>query len=302
MFRFIIYLFMAAPFLLSAQQGTTLEEYRYLTKGYAYQKEMGLDATKEGYTIRSLFKHENGIQFLGLYAIQVLQPQAILAVIKDSNQKERYLCMPNNEAAESIKKLYKENKTKILVGQQMREKYDEALRSLVFQMASPINFAQIPKPNQTMDPYDPKLELTSKGIPVQTDRINNQPPSQTTLPAVDRPNEYSTKTVDIPVTPTTEETAKTANSNALASVGGALKGRPLAKPIVVTESHSKRGKVVIKLCVDKEGMVTYAKFTQRGSTTLDADLKEIALQNAKQARFSAGMEEEQCGTIEYHFK
>ena len=38
--------FLIFPVILLAQSETTIEEYKYLTKGYAYQKEMGLDGIK----------------------------------------------------------------------------------------------------------------------------------------------------------------------------------------------------------------------------------------------------------------
>ena len=47
----IIFLIILLPTFVFAQEGMTLDEYRYLTKGFAYQKEMGLDASKAGYQI-----------------------------------------------------------------------------------------------------------------------------------------------------------------------------------------------------------------------------------------------------------
>ena len=62
-FNFVLLFF---PIMLLAQSETTLDEYKYLTKGYAYQKEMGLDGGKEGYAIKSLFTASNGIEFRSL--------------------------------------------------------------------------------------------------------------------------------------------------------------------------------------------------------------------------------------------
>ena len=59
---------------------------------------------------------------------------------------------------------------------------------------------------------------------------------------------------------------------------------------------------MIKVCVNKTGSVISADYTQKGSTTNDATLINIAKRNAMKFKFTAGDVEQQCGTITYDFK
>jgi len=85
-------------------------------------------------------------------------------------------------------------------------------------------------------------------------------------------------------------------------VGGDLagRGRPTFSPRV-TDDSQKQGTVVINVCVDADGSVVSARFTQRGSTTNDATLKNLAVANAKRWKFPKGSGTD-CGTITYTFK
>ena len=62
--------------------------------------------------------------------------------------------------------------------------------------------------------------------------------------------------------------------------------------------------MVVELCVDQSGQVIQnsVKFTQRGSTTTDAQLVNAAIRNAKSWGFNQGSVDRQCGTITYNFK
>lgn len=85
-------------------------------------------------------------------------------------------------------------------------------------------------------------------------------------------------------------------------VGGGLGSRGIVNSPKVTDNSQKTGRVVIKVCVGSTGSVVSAEFTQRGSTTTDSRLRQIAVANAKKYKFSRGGPEKQCGTITYDFK
>ena len=85
------------------------------------------------------------------------------------------------------------------------------------------------------------------------------------------------------------------------SVGGGLGNRGVMASPRVTDNSQKQGTVVVRVCVDQTGRVIEAEFTQGGSTSADPTLKRIAVENARQWRFSAGQVEKQCGTITYKF-
>ena len=85
-------------------------------------------------------------------------------------------------------------------------------------------------------------------------------------------------------------------------VGGGLRGRGVRRAPEIIDNSQKAGRVVISVCVDKLGNVMSADYTQRGSTTSDRRLVDLAKQNARRYLFSEGSQDEQCGTITYDFK
>lgn len=85
-------------------------------------------------------------------------------------------------------------------------------------------------------------------------------------------------------------------------VGGGLGNRGVVHEPIITDSSQKIGKVVVNVCVDKAGRVISSKFTQKGSTTTDSKLIEIAEKGAAQYQFSPSEVSEQCGTITVDFK
>jgi len=64
---------------------------------------------------------------------------------------------------------------------------------------------------------------------------------------------------------------------------------------------NKIGRVVIEVCVDRLGNVISADFTQRGSSTLNLELREAALSYAILYKFMPSNDSIQCGTITFNF-
>ncbi len=85
-------------------------------------------------------------------------------------------------------------------------------------------------------------------------------------------------------------------------VGGGLGNRGVLHEPRISDASQKTGRVVISVCVDKNGKVIKADYTQKGSTTTDSELKEIARKAALQFKFTDSAVEEQCGTITVDFK
>lgn len=86
------------------------------------------------------------------------------------------------------------------------------------------------------------------------------------------------------------------------TVGGGLGSRGRVNSPPVKENSQASGIVVLNVCVDSEGNVVSATYTQKGSTTGDINLKNAAIKNANQWKFSKGGPDKQCGTITYNFK
>lgn len=85
-------------------------------------------------------------------------------------------------------------------------------------------------------------------------------------------------------------------------VGDGLANRGVKSAPVLQDKSQNAGKVVISVCVDRKGNVIKAEFTQRGSTTSNAQLVDLAKRNASRYVFSESDLDEQCGTISYDFK
>jgi TonB family protein len=85
-------------------------------------------------------------------------------------------------------------------------------------------------------------------------------------------------------------------------VGGGLGSRGVLHEPQINDRSQKTGRVVISVCVDKNGKVYKAEYTQKGSTTTDSELKEIARKAALQFKFTPSEIEDQCGTITVDFK
>ncbi|MCB0508398.1 MAG: cell envelope integrity protein TolA [Bacteroidetes bacterium] len=86
------------------------------------------------------------------------------------------------------------------------------------------------------------------------------------------------------------------------SAGYNLAGRTW-NPYMIKDDSQKTGKVVVMIKVDRSGKVIYAKYQQKGSTTTDPYLIQIAEDGAMRTKFSANPNavEEQVGTITYKF-
>ncbi len=85
-------------------------------------------------------------------------------------------------------------------------------------------------------------------------------------------------------------------------VGGGLGSRGIVNSPRVTDSSQEQGIVVIKVCVNANGNVISAEYTQSGSTTNSNNLRQKAIANAKKWKFSKSHIDKQCGTIRYVFK
>ena len=121
----IVLTFILFPILLLAQEGTTMDEYKYLTKGFAYQKEMGLDGSKAGYAVKPLFSASNGVGFQGLFSDENQKLKGVIVVM---NQKDKsvYLGLPTNDSDAELKEMADEDVREKL-NLKSKEKYDKAL-------------------------------------------------------------------------------------------------------------------------------------------------------------------------------
>lgn len=91
------------------------------------------------------------------------------------------------------------------------------------------------------------------------------------------------------------------HSGGSGTIGGGLSNRGVLASPKISDSSQRTGKVVVKVCVNADGTVKSANYTQRGSTSSDEVLKKLAIRNAKRYKFSKSSASTQCGTITYDF-
>nr|MBS0038018.1 energy transducer TonB [Saprospiraceae bacterium] len=85
-------------------------------------------------------------------------------------------------------------------------------------------------------------------------------------------------------------------------VGGGLGNRGVLFEPSIRDNSQKTGKVVVRVCVDSNGEVVSAEYTQRGSTTTDGYLRSKAIESAQRFKFSQSDVDRQCGTITIDFR
>jgi hypothetical protein len=267
-------------FQLSAQEGTTLEEFRYLSKGYVYQLEMGLDAQKEGYLVKNLYKSSDGTDLVALYQIGNAEPRALLVILYGSSDKTTYLCLPNPTADSKVKELAEIDLQSI--SKTIKSDYQKALHEFLFSALSSTdsNILTYNSP-QSIIPgsYQTDETLVSRNANLENNIIDATPKTITNNP-------------NTPIKSTTI---------AEQSISGEVSVRNIITSENAVSTSQKKGTVAIKICVDMEGNVSSAKFTQRGSTTFDSYLKKVAIKAAKSIKFAKLDSAEQCGIVNYKF-
>jgi RNase P/RNase MRP subunit p29 len=117
------------------------------------------------------------------------------------------------------------------------------------------------------------------------------PPAPVAVAQADVPKSYNT-------TPRSVEMKSAAMSPGEITSG--LENRIITQSLALKEKVVGAGKVAIAVCVNAQGDVTTAKFKAVGSSTIDADLINVAVQNAKSFKFDKGQGED-CGIITYRF-
>jgi membrane protein involved in colicin uptake len=91
-------------------------------------------------------------------------------------------------------------------------------------------------------------------------------------------------------------------SKGTGKVGGGLSGRGIEYSPSFTDNSQKTGKVSLSICVNPDGKVTKAEFTQKGSTTSDSYLIDLARKTALKYKFSKSEIDSQCGTVTIDFR
>ena len=86
------------------------------------------------------------------------------------------------------------------------------------------------------------------------------------------------------------------------SIRSGLDGRRITKLPSFEDEFNENAKVAVDITVDISGNVTLAVVNQRGTTTTNQSIRNIALQKARGLKLSSGNYESQTGTLVFNFK
>jgi hypothetical protein len=86
------------------------------------------------------------------------------------------------------------------------------------------------------------------------------------------------------------------------SIRSGLDGRRITRLPSFEDDFNENAKVAVDITVDKAGNVTIATVNQRGTTTTNQNIRNIALRKARTLKLSSGNTDEQTGTLVFNFK
>lgn len=86
------------------------------------------------------------------------------------------------------------------------------------------------------------------------------------------------------------------------SIRSGLDGRRITRLPSFEDDFNENAKVAVDITVDKAGNVVAAIVNQRGTTTTNPNIRNIALRKARSLKLNAGNTDEQTGTLVFNFK
>ena len=93
-----------------------------------------------------------------------------------------------------------------------------------------------------------------------------------------------------------------AGARGLVDIRNGLDGRRIAKLPSFEDDFNENAKVAVDIIVNSSGQVIGATVNPKGTTTTNANIRNIAIKKAKMLRLNAGNDPEQKGTIVFSFK
>jgi len=90
-------------------------------------------------------------------------------------------------------------------------------------------------------------------------------------------------------------------SNGHSNIRGVLGNRKVLKVPTIKDDSQKKGRVVVKICVDAKGDVVSSNYTMMGSTTSDTYLIKLAEKGALGYQFSPSKNPKECGKVVIDF-
>lgn len=135
------------------------------------------------------------------------------------------------------------------------------------------------------------VETTESHRPVSTPAsYSTSPPVRDSKPiVVEKEKESETLKATMPKSTVESAGNLTGFGERILTTAPALKQRPIGV-----------GRIAVAVCLNADGSVAKAKFSPVGSSSMDSDLISLAVQNAREYKFTKSTRED-CGVITYKF-
>jgi TPR repeat protein len=91
-------------------------------------------------------------------------------------------------------------------------------------------------------------------------------------------------------------------STGTGTVGGGLGNRGVVARPTIRDNSQDHGTVVVKVCVNANGQVLSAEYTQKGSYSISDNLRKKSVEKAKKFKFTPSNISKQCGTITFDYR
>jgi hypothetical protein len=145
--------------------------------------------------------------------------------------------------------------------------------------------------------FQDNTTVTAKSVEASAPRPVSAPASYSTAPSV---RDSKPIVVEKEIEP---EAPKAAMTKSTVASAGNLIGfgeRILTAAPALKQRPIGVGRIAVAVCLNADGSVVKAKFSPVGSSTMDSDLISLAVQNAREYKFTKGSQED-CGAIIYKF-
>lgn len=288
MYKILILLFLPLSSIF-AQSKTSWKVYELFSNENIPLRTEDIQQYLPGYT---LFKIQSNERKASVHALIDLDENVNALIYSSPDYKNRTtrLVIPTPISTPEILKAYREDRS-FRLGERQKSELLELISHF------------------TILTYQPTNKET-KPVLVSSDLLENE-----VIDSADQPENAAIASMDQPANAVVAATEIISEPIALSKIQAKgpgdkmiqpsckidLQNRKLMQQDQIIKTTELKGNVALKICVAKDGSVLSAKFTQKGSTSLDPQLIEMAKSNAQSLKFDPQTMDSQCGTITYFF-
>lgn len=225
------------------------------------------------------------------------QPVSKTKSSEDQRPKQEKPVAPSPPKKAPVKKIAKAVKVKTIEKETLRTSQKPAEASKVLEEKSTVVKKIIPSKNPAPTPEEIAEAKKAKEIEAKRSQFQSLLAKAKNNTATDQ-NQPETKDEVSSSNTGTSSISKSTNKN----IQGVLGNRKVLRTPRIKDDSQKKGRVVVKICVDDAGKVISSKYTMMGSTTSDSYLIGLAEKGALEYLFSPSNNSRECGNVIIDFQ